>query len=85
MTVKELIEELQTMPQDKEIFMSSDSEGNSYQLVDRNFGLYPYYRDGYHFEPCDPDDVLNGEYDGDDIIDVGVFLYPGYPPSDYPE
>jgi len=84
MTVKELIELLENEDPTLQVFMSSDSEGNSYQLVDKGFGESPYYRDGSYFEPVEPEDVEDGEYEDEDLK-IGLFIYPGYPLADYPE
>lgn len=51
MKVKELIKELQTYNQEKEVYLSSDSEGNSYGTTDLSC---VYEEDKYVLiYPCD--------------------------------
>lgn len=52
MNVKRLIEELQKLPQDAEVIMSTDSEGNGYSpLAELDIGsMDPYYADRYYIE-----------------------------------
>ena len=41
MTIKELIEKLKELPQDHQVVMSEDAEGNNYSPLDRHsVGLY---------------------------------------------
>lgn len=38
-TVKQLIEHLKTLPEDLEVILSKDSEGNGYHPIDLGFGV----------------------------------------------
>jgi len=65
MTVKELIAELKKLPNDLEVLLSSDEEGNGFgQLCDVD--LSGKNGDG---DPCHPDDV-------DDTMGQCVVLWP---------
>jgi len=74
MNIKQLIEVLSHLPEDSEVFMASDEEGNSYSVIDPDFGCCPYYINADNIEPVEPDDMLEGDED----LPIGVFIYPGY-------
>lgn len=74
MKVHELIAELSKLPQDFEVFVSSDAEGNSYnELTDVSVSPYVFDDPYYEYHLIHPDDL--GEYD-DDVIGYAVYLYP---------
>lgn len=54
MKVKELVRILKTLDQDKPIFMSSDSEGNSFSNpceISKEIGFYVIWPDDSYIEP----------------------------------
>lgn len=74
MKVKELIEELQKLPQDLKVLMSQDPEGNGYSAFSGGFSLgYSEAPDEYRPEWTSEED-WGWQYDGED---VEVPPYPG--------
>ena len=76
MKVKELIEFLKKQPQDAEVLLSSDEEGNSYSPCDiENCG---YARGNFDKEKNDIINILNDIYsmDEDEMHGDYIILYP---------
>ncbi len=66
MTVKELIEKLQSLPQDNVVIMSKDGEGNEYSpLSDMSVGLYAAETTwrGDYYDPKDIESEERSSYD----------------------
>lgn len=81
MTVGELIEILKGYPADREVFLSSDAEGNDKnEFADAS--LEYYRKEGYTIETYAPEDVieeLNWADENDEEVEpysMGVFLWP---------
>ena len=75
MKVRELIEQLSRMPQDAEVLVSSDSEGNSYDTAYDVDVMY-YVPGDVEYWPVAPEDI--DEYDGltlDDLVQA-VCIWP---------
>ena len=73
MKVKELIEALQEFPDDAEIIMGSDDEGNDY-IEPYRPRLYDCVEDDTRcgYRPVDEDDVADGEYEGYELVKMVV-------------
>jgi len=62
MLVKEVIEHLKYLPQDMEVLLAKDEEGNCFRRIPDNWiGLEKFYEDNYELELIHPDDY--NEYD----------------------
>lgn len=73
MTVKELIKKLKSMPQDAEVVMSSDAEGNSHSPVDEAYDGW------YAAEATWSGSWFQDKADSDEFSDVvckSVCIYP---------
>lgn len=73
MKVKELIKQLKTLPEDTEVWLSSDEEGNDFNpLLDLGFCL-AWRHSKWEFDLIDPDE--KDEYPQDQIQELLV-LWP---------
>jgi hypothetical protein len=72
MKVHELIEQLSKHPQDAEVILSSDPEGNSYDTVYEVDAAY-YDPEGQEIWPVHEDEIEEDEYEN---LTVGVFIWP---------
>ena len=66
MTIKKLIEQLEEFPDDREILLASDPEGNHFRRLE-GFGTSMYREDGrilevYNEEDLEPEDIKSGNY-----------------------
>ena len=66
MTVKELIKQLEEFPDDREILLAGDPEGNYFRRLE-GFGTSMYREDGrilevYNEEDLEPEDIKSGNY-----------------------
>lgn len=76
MKVRELIEKLRKLNQDHEVFMDSDSEGNSTRRL-ADVEEFMFLIEDDEISNVHPDDFVNGHYD-DVAADVqsAVVLFP---------
>ena len=72
MLVKDLVAQLQTLDQELEVFLSSDSEGNEFKSISDS-PFFTFYHDGEE-EFCDPEDYKE-EYD-EEVVENVVVLFP---------
>lgn len=72
MNVGELKQRLDSFPNETEVFLSSDEEGNGYETVAFVEGEF-IYREGREINVVHPDDVE--EYGSDNLF-IGLVLWP---------
>jgi hypothetical protein len=72
MKVSELIAELSKLPQDVEVILSRDPEGNGFYTVEDVEASY-YDPDDYDLSPIHPNDLEEYNQAG---LAVGVFIWP---------
>lgn len=77
MKVRELIEQLSKLPQDAEVLVSSDSEGNSYDMAYEVDVMY-YLPGNDEYWPIALEDIEAGEYDDLTVDDLtqAVCIWP---------
>lgn len=77
MTVKELIEILKDLPEDREIVMSCDAEGNGYSpLADADPQRWYTPETTWSGDVHHPDDIESGEVELDESSKLVVLLWP---------